>query len=35
MDTIIQFTPSQLIVLAGAIITISGSTKTLSWVADT
>ena len=35
MDTIIQFTPAQLIAIAGAIITVSGSTKTLSWVADT
>ena len=35
MDTVIQFTPSQLLAYAGAIITVSGSTKTLSWVADT
>lgn len=35
MDKVIQFTLAQLLGIAGAIITVSGSTKTLSWVADT
>ena len=35
MDTVIKFTPAQLLVYAGAIITISGSTKTVFWLADT
>lgn len=35
MDTVIQFTPAQLIAIAGAIITVSGSTKTVFWLADT